>query len=51
MRMKKIIWLHTWSSQLAVPLWTDLGIKSVISMCELTSTWREKKNGKWEMNG
>ena len=31
------------SSKLAEPLWTDLGLKSVIGMCELISTLKKKK--------
>ena len=41
------------SSQLTEPLWTDPGIKSKISMCELISTSKkkEKKKHRLGMNG
>ena len=32
------------SSQLAEPLWTDLGVKSGISVCKLISTLKKKKS-------
>ena len=40
-------------SQLAEPLWTDPGLKSAISVCELISTSKKKKKKKcrWGMNG
>ena len=39
------------SSQLAEPLWTDPGIKSGISVCELISTKKKKKSGRQGING
>ena len=43
------------SSQIAEPLWTDPGIKSGISVCELISTFKKNDNNfkkRWrEMNG
>ena len=41
------------SSQLAEPLWTDPGLKSEISVCELTSTLKKKeeKKRRQRMNG
>ena len=40
------------SSQLAEPLWTDPGLKSGISVCELICTLKkkEKKSAVWERN-
>ena len=38
------------SSQLAEPLWTDPGIKSGISACEVISTLKKKKKRRWGMN-
>ena len=34
-------------SQLAEPLWTDPGIKSGISVCELISTLKKNAGGEW----
>ena len=39
------------SSQLAEPLWTDPGLKSGISVRELTSTKKKKKKHRRRMNG
>ena len=38
-------------SQPAEPLWTDLGLMSGISMCELLSTSKKKKKHRQEMDG
>ena len=35
------------SSQLAEPLWTDSGLKSGISMCDLISTLKKSVGGEW----
>ena len=39
------------SSQLAEPLWTDLGIKSGLSVRELTATLKKKKKKAQAGNG
>ena len=38
------------SSQLAEPLWTDLGLKSGVSLLELISTYKKRKEHKRGMN-
>ena len=38
------------SSQLAEPLWTDLGLKSRIDVCELICTTKKKKKRRRGMN-
>ena len=42
--------LDSQSSQLAEPLWTDPGIKSGISLCEIISTLKKKKKRRRGMN-